>query len=501
MLDRLVGIPNREGALRTRGGVYDPALNVWVADGFVAEVEQSSSSRRSFLDAMAALAVAAGALHLRQLNDAICGRIWPSEWLQKNAGERVVTFCRQFPQAASAYASNDLENKRVVPYTHRYQAELTSVVDAIRHLLATGGQDAAPLAPYLTQLQRAFRFDAARQTDLEAMGQADIGWLEIASDAQWLLIAEFTETYADPLKHLIGNDPSVNAWAKEVAEKNGLGPWKTFFEFRLLEMMDNLVTSNEIVAIRATIRRLYQDVSDSSPSLNARTEFRRALINAGHGANPPKSAKNYPNQDQVRAEYGYRNVIFANQAQEKVRAEMVPALQGAFDTNWSRDPQLLKRMMRANALFVVAHEESHPWVVCNEVSWLEELKCNVLGMLALHHCEAISDKLSEVVLNVLGGALNAHRQQPELMAHGEMQLEDYYIGDVIFTTFLADNGYFVYDNAGKVVDVRDELAAALVAQFVERILAIKRGEATAGQLYDEFYRDAEVFQAFRGVTS
>jgi hypothetical protein len=78
-----------------------------------------------------------------------------------------------------------------------------------------------------------------------------------------------------------------------------------------------------------------------------------------------------------------------------------------------------------------------------------------------------------------------------------MQLQDYYIGDVIFTTFLADNGYFVYDSSGRAEDVNDELAAPLVTQFVQKILAIKRGETTAGYLYKQFYRDASVFERFR----
>jgi hypothetical protein len=499
MIDELLMIPQGKNALVTRGGTYAPASNVWIADGLAGVVAESSPVTRRFLNALAGVARAAGRVHLQQLSDAKAGRIWPSAWLHSGAGAEVVAFCQAHPEAASPYACVEFEWQRAIPYSHRYRAELAAISDAMDEVLAVGGNAVTPLIPYLTKLQDAFRYDAWRGSDIEAMGQADIGWLEIEDDARWLLIAEFTETYADPLKHHIGNDPLVTEWAKEVAEKNGLGPWKTFFEFRLLEMMETVVSSREIEAIRTTIRQLYQDVSETSPSAKARTEFRRALINAGHGANPPKSAKNYPNQDWIRAEYGYRNVIFANQAQEKVRAEMVPALQAAFDTSWSRDPQLTERMLRASALFIVAHEESHPWVVCNEVSWLEELKCNVLGMNALHHASGIRDDVAEVVLNVVAGALNAHRKQPELTARGEMQLQDYYIGDVIFMTHLANGGYFVYDSAGMAVDVRGELAAPLVAAFVERILAIKRGQATAGALYDELYHDAEVFGRFRGV--
>jgi hypothetical protein len=497
-LDELLAIPQGKNALVTRGGVYDPALNVWIADGLPALVEGSAPAMRQFLEALAGLAMAAGKLHLQQLHDAKAGHIWPASWLHDAGGAEVVAFCQAHPEAASPYACIELAQNRGVPYTHRYQAELGAVSDEVGKLLALGGVDVGPLTPYLLQLRESFRFEDGRVSDLEAMGHVDIAWLEIADDARWLLMAEFTETYADPLKHHIGNDPAVNIWAKAVADRNGLGPWKTFFEFRLRELMETLVTTREIEAIRATIRTLYQDVSDTAPSAKARTEFRRAVINAGHGANPPKSAKNYPNQDWIRRDYGYRNVVFANQAQEKVRAENVPALQAAFDTPWSRDANLEDKMLRASALSIVAHEESHPWVVFSEVSWLEELKCNVLGLFALHNTAIIREDIATIVLSLLASALNAHRQQPKLMARGEMQLQDYYIGDVILTTHLADGGYFVYDHTGLAVDVRPELAAPLMEQLVQRILAIKCGEATPGELYNDLYREAAVFRRFRG---
>jgi hypothetical protein len=262
--------------------------------------------------------------------------------------------------------------------------------------------------------------------------------------------------------------------------------------------MESVVTTTEIDAIRRTIRELYAMASDSTPSARARTEFRRALINAGHGANPPKSAKNYPNQAWIRRDYGYRNIVFANQVEEKVRAEMTPALQAAFDTSWSRNPKLAEQLLRSNALFIVAHEETHPWVVFSELSWLEELKCNVLGMVALHHSSLIQDSIADIVLSAVAAALQLHRHQRVLMARGEMQLQDYYIGDTIFLTYLADGGYFVLDADGMVADVCGEVAAPLLEEFARRILAIKCGEESATALFDELFRDGAVYSRFRG---
>jgi hypothetical protein len=498
MLATLLELSAREDTVVTRGGLYNPELNVWIADGFAEMAAQSSPATRQVLDALAALALAAGKLHRQQLNDANSGKIWPSVWQHAEGSEEALRFCSTHPESASPYVCIDQDHGGAIPYTHAYQAELKMVSEALDNILALGGDDVQPLRPYLEALRQAFAYEPGRVSELEAMGQADVAWLEIAGDARWLLISEFTETYADPLKHHIGHHPTVNAWAKEVSERNGMGPWKTFFEFRLLELLDSVVTTTEIESIRKTIRELYAGASDSQPSAKARTEFRRALINAGHGAFPPKSAKNYPNQAWIRRDYGYRNVIFANQVEEKVRGEMTPALQAAFDTEWSRHPNLADQLLRSNALFIVAHEETHPWVVFNELTWLEELKCNVLGMFALFHSPAVEEEIANIVLSVVAGALQLHRQQQVLVARGEMQLQDYYIGDILLMTHLADGGYFVFDGEGMAVDVRGELAAPLLERFVQRILAMKRGEESASSLLADLHRGGEVFTRFRG---
>jgi hypothetical protein len=496
-LTTLLEIPHRPGAMPTRGGIYDPEHNVWISHEFPELAAAASPGLRRRLDGWAELALAAGALHKQQLADAKAGRVWPLRWIEARDGDAVVRFCRAQPAAASPYACVQ-EDGEVLTYTHAYRRELAVVRRALARLVALEGEQTPSSAPYFAALYEAFAYDAARASDLEAMAAVDLAWLELPSEVAWLPIAEFTENYADPLKNQISHQPAVAAWAQAVGQQHGIGPWKNFFEFRLLAQMDELLSVEEVTAIRATVRHLYRAASDSEPSTHVRTEFRRALINGGHGAYPPKSAKNYPNQDWIRDQYGYRNVVFANQAAEKVREGNAPALRAAFATEWAQRDDFVERLLRANALFMIAHEESHPWVRLQEVSWLEELKADVLGLYALLECPEIEDEIGDLVVVVVGAGLLLHRQQREGEGAGAAQLQDYYIATTLFLTHLLRGGFFVRDQDGFVVDVDRSLAAPRVASFAQRILAIKAGGETAAALYEDLYQGAAVYSHFRG---
>jgi hypothetical protein len=150
---------------------------------------------------------------------------------------------------------------------------------------------------------------------------------------------------------------------------------------------------------------------------------------------------------------------------------------------------------------MIAHEESHPWVRLQEVSWLEELKADVLGLYALLECPEIEDEIGDLVVVVVGAGLLLHRQQTEGEGAGAAQLQDYYIATTIFLTHLLRGGFFVRDQDGFVVDVARSLAAPLVASFAQRILAIKAGGETAAALYEDLYQDAAVYSHFRGWES
>ncbi|MBX3011081.1 MAG: hypothetical protein KF832_06215 [Caldilineaceae bacterium] len=496
-LQQLLQIPQAPGALFPRGGAYDPALNVWVCHAFGQLIAASSPAERALFAAFATLALAGGALHQQQIADSKAGKLWPMAWIDQQAGDQLVAFCEHHPVAATPYAciNNDLQ---VTPYSHAYQAALARVNAGLAQALACAAPSIRQQQPYLQALQRAYHYDPARLSDLALMEQVDQAWVSIPTDVPFLLMCEFTESYSDPLKRWVMNQPQVTTWARTVAEQTGLGPWRFFFEFRVLGLVDNLLTPSEITGIRATNRRLYRDLSDTLPADEVKTEFRRALITAGHGANPPKSAKNYPNQAQIRSELGYRNIIFANQVEEKIKREVVPSLRMAFATPWAQAEAVEATILRANALTTVAHEETHPWVTFPEVSWLEELKSTILGLYSILQTPTIHHALADSLLSEVASALLLHRYHHYLLQQGDAQFEDYYIGDTIFLTYLWRGGYFISDARGYIVDVDPTQAEPLLVTFAHRLMAIKQGHETPLDLYTDLFAEAQIYQRFTG---
>ena len=496
-LRQLLQIPDAPGVLLPRGGAYDPALNVWVCHEFRDLVAASSPEQIALWEAFADLAIAAGALHRQQILDSKAGNIWPQGWIEQQAGAQLVAFCQENPTAATPYACVT-NNKNILPYSTAYRKPLAKLTAGLELAAACQDASAQQQQPYLQALKTAYRYEPNRASDLDHMNAADVAWVEIPGDVPLLLMCEFTESYSDPIKRLVDNQPVVTQWAQAVAAAHGLGPWRFFFEFRVLALVDTVLTPEEIAGIRATNRRLYADYSTALPSANVKTEFRRAVITGGHGANPPKSAKNYPNQEWIRSQIGYRNIIFANQVEEKVKREVIPALRAAFATPWAQADQIVETVVRANALVVVAHEETHPWVTFPEVSWLEELKSTILGMYSIVQNPAIVHDVADGLICEVASALLLHRYHHYLLRHGDSQFEDYYIGDTIFLTYLWRGGFFQVSAVGEICDVNREKATELLVSFAHRIQTIKRGQETPLALYEDLFADAQIYDRFIG---
>lgn len=496
-LQRLLHLPEAAGVVFPRGGAYDPALNVWVCHAFQQLIAESTAEQIELFAAFATIALAAGALHQQQIADSKAGNLWPQRWIEEKAGDQLVAYCQRYPAAATPYACVN-DRAVVTPYSIAYREPLARITAGIERALACSDPSAQQQRAYLAALAAAYAYDPERQSDVAQMDQADCAWVEIPGDVPLLLLCEFTENYSDPLKRWVTHQPVVAAWARDVAAQNGLGPWRFFFEFRVLGLVDDVLTPAEIAGIRATNRRLYRELSDTLPSENVKTEFRRALITGGHGANPPKSAKNYPNQSWIRSQVGYRNIIFANQVEEKIKHEVVPALRMAFATPWAQSEQLMATIVRANALTTVAHEETHPWVTFTEVSWLEELKSTILGIYSILQTSALDQPIAECVLSEVASALLLHRYHHYLLRRGDSQFEDYYIGDTLFLTHLWRGGFFITDQAGKIVDIQQAKAEELLVSFAQSIMAIKQGQASPFALYEALFDEASIYERFTG---
>jgi len=497
-LAHLRQIPTRPTTQFPRGGAYDPATNVWICNEFEEIITEAGAEERSLWQGCALTALAAGALHRRQLQDNAAGRVWPAQWIREKNGKEIVAFCRAHPDAATPYAClNDAYH--IAPYSTFYQQELSGVVRGLNALLHCGATSAMQQAPYLAALKEAYTVDPTRRSDLAWMNRADEAWVAIAADVPYLILCEFSENYSDPLKRLVLDQAVVSDWATAVSHENGLGPWRSYFEFRVLGRVDNTVTPAEIAAIRATNRALYMASSDFVPSTNVKTEFRRAIITGGHGANPPKSAKNYPNQAGIRRDIGYRNIIFANQLEEKIRREAIPALRAALPTEWIVSDAFVATTIRANALKVVAHEETHPWSVFHGITWMEEMKADLLGMYSIMNSPTIDVDLADLLVSSVAADLLLHRYHRFLVAEkNDAQFEDYHIGGTILLNHLLRGGFFQLDEQGMAVDIDRSVAGRLIEEMAQRIMAIKAGQESHSALYDELFDEEAVYRRFRG---
>ena len=90
-----------------------------------------------------------------------------------------------------------------------------------------------------------------------------------------------------------------------------------------------MVKKEEIDEIRKTSRKLYATQSDVEVPVSL--EFRRLLLASGNGAHPAKTAKNYPNFEQIRDKDGYKNVLYTNMIEEGTLTQLIPTLRKVFD--------------------------------------------------------------------------------------------------------------------------------------------------------------------------
>jgi hypothetical protein len=502
LLATLLAAASAPTAIATRAGAYAPDLNVWVCRELLDGTLQAADYGEGVLEGFAALAIASGALHLRQLADARGGRVWPRAWIESADGAALLALAERAPGVGSAFACVHAE-EGAVPYTVAYRPQLTAVVQAIDDLLALADPAARtaldPLVEFLAGLRRALTDEELYLGPHATLDIAEVAWLQIPDAAQLLPLMGFTENYADPLKPHIQQNPAVQAWAKSVSAQTGLPPWKTFFEFRLFDRIDGVVNPAEIGQIEAAIRRFYTPVSDQVPAAQTGTEFRRVIFCGGHGAHPPKSAKNYPNQDWIRQQHGYRNILFFNQVEDKVQTGVIPALQACFATEWANRPDMATRILRAHTLFLISHELSHPWLQFGELSWLEEMKCDVLGLNALLNSPEFAAEADDILIARVAADLHQYRRYHALAGQEAAQIHDYYVGNTIFVSHLLKCGFFRLDAHGQVVDIDLARGKPLIAELARRILAIHAGEETPAALYAEHFHDAEVYGRFGGL--
>jgi hypothetical protein len=254
-----------------------------------------------------------------------------------------------------------------------------------------------------------------------------------------------------------------------------------------------------VVAIRRTNKRLYSAYYSISDDVLDRVslEWRVAMMVAGHGALPPRTAKNYPNADEIRQSDGYKNVIYINSITGNA-ANLSQRLRDNFSRPWAQAADMEARMIRGRQVEVTAHEETHPWLPVG-VQWLEEFKASLLGLYSVFQAGTFSrHDLDSALLSVLAASLEGAVQHWIKRRAGEHELEAYYIGDTVFTEFARRIGALVEDESCRIVDVDMARLAQGVSLLTEETLEVVRGLRSAEELRQQYF-DERVWDRFAAL--
>lgn len=491
-LQQLISIVGDPAATFSRGGYYHPHKNIWVPETLAQMVQAEPPEYQFLLDAFAQAALAAGQVHRRQMDDAHAGRVWPQAWVEQGDSAALQAAVQAVPAVASHYTVVQLDatgRARAIPFSRYYADELGPVVQTLKQI-EQAGPAAEPLRAYVQALRRAFTPDD-RPDDAPLLLEANRAWVRIPFDAPYLLLAEFTESYSDPLARVLARDAAAMSW---LAERR-LEPWKCFFEFRVLKLSEGM-SHDEVLAIRRTNKQLYSAWYSIADEILDRVslEWRTALMVAGHGALPPRTAKNYPNADEVRQTDGYKNIIYINAIYGNA-PNLRQRLQDNFNCPWAHTPDLEARIIRGRQIDVTAHEETHPWLPVS-TQWLEEFKASLLGTWSAYCSGKFSPyDLESALLSAIAAALDVAVVHWRKRQAGEHELEAYYIGDTIFIEFLRRSGVLLENQDGRIIDVQTARFHQTLPQLVDEVLAAVRGLRPAQQLRDE-YCDERVWDRF-----
>ncbi|MCA9308172.1 hypothetical protein KC980_01550 [candidate division WWE3 bacterium] len=478
--------------IKDRGGMYSKQLNVWVKEDLQELVQSLDAKEQGYIDCLAAIALAVGQIHKKQLEDGQNHVTWPKEFFEQDGVEKFTQAIKSFPQIGDPFAVVS-DKFTITPYSRQYAEHLTDFVKAAYKASEYTEDFATPLAPYLKQLVKTFSFNSNKESDLEDMRATDTAWVNTKAEAKYLIFAEPTEVYQDPLRPLLGGNNSVLKIAGEYEAKQGLDFWKNMFEFRLMVKQDSQVSLKEMQDLRDTSKKLFMDQNYKPVPVSL--EFRELYFAAGQGAYPAKTAKNYPNFLDIRKDVGYKNTLYTNMLEQALVLEIVPNLEKAFGI-LNKQPQ---ELMRGRVLAVLAHEENHPFKRM-EATTLEELKATVNGLNALIESPTFLEQdIKDAFLVDIGGALEVHIKMRNAKNEGDINkqnaLEAYYVADTIFVNYFAQAGVLKTDNTEKITQIDFTNLEAGAKGLMCLLEDVRTGKTTAEQVYKE-YKKEDIWEKF-----
>lgn len=275
-LDKIMSIQHSllDRPEKERGGVYSKKLNVWIQENFDKVIADYDEETLNALNIFARIALAIGALHKKQLEDAEKNVVWPKSYFENECSklkEEVSTNAALKDPYAIINA-----NGQSIPYSVHYKNELVEVNEALLEAANSKNNKLFNILPYINTALQTYKYVENKTSDLENYRQLDKVWVTTPADSSYLLLAEPTEVYQDPLRIKAGQYDQISEWASTTEEEQGQGPWKNFFEFRVLERRGEMVKLVETEAIREKSSTLFSDGTTISTSVSL--EFRELLL-------------------------------------------------------------------------------------------------------------------------------------------------------------------------------------------------------------------------------
>lgn len=490
-----------EGSIADKGGCWSPKDGLWVDSSIRDFVDYLAPEEQAIVEALGRVGLAIGEVFRKQLDDVEEGVMWPPETITGNPSSIIPQAYKDNPDVADPYSVlPEGLHAHSVPYSSTYCSELAVLRKHLSELLELPGTSLTDEHRlFIRAMLAAYEPDAGKTTDYADMGMVDMAWLRIPPDAEILFFAQPTEVYHDPARIIHAQDPQTAQWANEVTNRTGLGPWRTFFEFRLLIKDESMVTEKEMLTIRNKSRELFGSPDD--PEVATSTEFRRLLMASGNGAHPAKTAKNYPNQEDIRDNHGYKNVLYTNMLEEGTRSLIAPALVETFGEEILSELGLsMDQLVRGSVLRVVAHEENHPFGRFRD-SPLEELKSTINGMHAVIESGRFSEEdVNAMLLTEIGAALYGQHRLEQAIHDGDQStvggLEAYRRADTMMMNYFVNSGVFV--DGGDNPNIDFERLKLAVKDLVGELKGVRSGLVSeAVPLFYELFDRKCVWENFR----
>lgn len=496
-LDKILSIPNAilDKPIKERGGFYSKQLNVWMQADLDKAIADYDEETLDALDVFARIALAIGALYKKQIEDVNKSIIWPKKYFENH--------CEVFRQEINTnqnlkdpFAVIDKDGKSI-PYSIHYKDELEELIEALKHAAKSQNSKTLNIMPYINRAIDAYKPDTERNSDIEKYRELNKVWVTTPSDSPYLIFAEPTEVYLDPLRVTAGQYDEVSKWAEQAESEQGLPPWKNFFEFRLMERRGDMVTQEETAVVRENSSKMFG--SENSKNVPVSLEFRQLLFASGQGSYPAKTAKNYPNFKDIRQNTGYKNVLYSNMLQMGTVTETIPVMKAHLGSSpVLEEDDIESRITRGRALLTVAHEENHPHRRMSSIP-LEELKATVNGLTSLLNIGNLSDTDTQNVIWALVGTsfiardktVNARKNKDK---NSERAMESYYVADTIITNWLDQQDCFLYTDS--YVGFYESKIGSAIKELTNTLDEVRTGRTSSEDFYKQ-YNNEEIWKKFK----